>query len=526
MDGVAGALAPAQVLKAQLALGQAQLGGHLGGGVGQVGIQQNGRHAQALAQVVQHLLQLLLLALVLGQGPGRGLVNVLVGPLNGLEDLLQGLGNEQLVHILGHLGGHGAHHSLQVLVKLGGCAGGGHGAAEVLFAHGHGAAEQVAQVVGQVGVDAVDEGLVGEHTVVAEGDLTQQEVADGVHAVALAQDHRVHHVAHGLAHLAAVHQQPAMAEHPLGQGQVQRHQHGRPQNGVEAQNLLAHHVNVGGPELVVVAVFLVAVAQRGDVVAQGVHPHIHGVLGVKGNGNAPGHGSAGHAGVLQALLDEGDHLVLAAFRLDELRVLLIPLQQTVGVLAGLEEVGFLLGLVHIAAAVGALSVLQLAVGPEALAGLAVMALVHALVNVALVVQRGEDLLAALHMVIIGGADEPVIADVQQFPQVLHAAGAFHNVVHILLGGHAGRGGLILNLLAVLVGAGEEHHLFALQPLEAGQRIAGHGGVAVADVQLIAGIVNGGGDVERILIHVVSSFHRRPRMERTFVLPAWPATADL
>ena len=369
-------------------------------------------------------------------------------------------------------------------------------AAEVLLAHGHGAAEQVAQVVGQVAVDAVDQGLVGEHAVVAEGDLTQQEVADGVHAVAVAQDHGVHDVAHGLGHLAAVHQQPAVAEHPLGQRQIQSHQHGGPQDGVEAQDLLAHHVQVGGPELVVIVVGLVAVAQGGDIVAQGVHPDVHGVLGVEGDGDAPLDGGAGDAGVLQALLDEGDHLVLAALGLDELGVLLVELQQAVGVLAGLEEVGFLVGVVHLAAAVGALAVHQLAVGPEALAGLAVVADVLALVDVALLVELGEDLLAGLHVVVVGGADEAVVADVQQLPQILDGG---HDLVHILLGGHAGVGGLVLDLLAVLVGAGQEHDVIALHALEAGQCVAGHGGVAVADVQLVAGVVDGGRDIKGLVL---------------------------
>ena len=61
---------------------------------------------------------------------------------------------------------------------------------------------QVAQVVGQVGVDAADEGLVGEVAVGAEGELPQQEVAQGVHPVALGQQVGVHHVALGLGHLA------------------------------------------------------------------------------------------------------------------------------------------------------------------------------------------------------------------------------------------------------------------------------------------------------------------------------------
>ena len=63
---------------------------------------------------------------------------------------------------------------------------------------------------------------------------------------------------------------------------------------------------------------------------QGIHPHIHGVLGVEGHGDAPLDRGTGHAGILQALLDEGDHLVLAALGLDELGVLLVELQQAVG----------------------------------------------------------------------------------------------------------------------------------------------------------------------------------------------------
>ena len=264
---------------------------------------------------------------------------------------------------------------------------------------------------------------------------------------------------------------------------------------MEAQNLLAHHVQVGGPVFVVVVVGVVAVAKCGDIVAQGVHPDVHGVLGVEGDGDAPLDRGAGDTGVLQALLDEGDHLILAALGLDELGVLLVQLEQAVGVLAGAEEVGFLVGVVDLAAAVGALAVHQLAVGPETLAGLAVVAHILALIDVALLIQLGEDLLAGLDVVVVGGADEAVVADVQQLPQVLDGG---HDAVHIFLGLHPGGRGLVLDLLAVLVGAGQEHHVVPLLALEAGQRVTGHGGVAVADVQLVAGVVDGGGDVELFL----------------------------
>ena len=483
---------------------QTQLLHHLGSGGGQVGIQQDAAHAQCLAQVVQHTLQTLLVGFVLCQGPGCSLVDILVGALDDRKDLHQRLRDSQIVHVGGDLGSQLVDHGLQLGVDGLGTGHIMHGAAEVLFAHGHGAAEQVAQVVGQITVDAVDQCLVGEHTVVAEGDLAQQEIADGVHAVAIAQDNGVYHVAHRLGHLAAVHQQPAVAKHALRQRQIQCHQHGRPQDGVEAQDLLAHHVQVCRPEFIVVVVGVVAVAQCGDIVAQGVHPYIHGVLGVEGHGNAPLDRGAGHAGVLQALLDEGDHLVLAALGLDELGVLLVELQQAVSVLAGLEEVGFLVGIVDFAAAVRALAVHQLAVGPEALAGLAVVADVLALIDIALLVQLGEDLLAAFHVVIVSGADKAVVADIQQLPQILDGG---HDLVHILFGGDAGIGSLILDLLAVLIGAGQEHDVVALHPLEAGQRIAGHGGVAVADVQLIAGVIDGGGDIKCLVFAhgVLSSF---------------------
>ena len=56
--------------------------------------------------------------------------------------------------------------------------------------------------------------------------------------------------------------------------------------------------------------------------------------------------------------------------------------------------------------------------------------------------------------------------------------------------------LVLDLLAVLIGAGEEHDIVALEALVAGHGIGGHGAVGVADVELVGGVVDGGGDVER------------------------------
>ena len=104
------------------------------------------------------------------------------------------------------------------------------------------------------------------------------------------------------------------------------------------------------------------------------------------------------------------------------------------------------------------------------------------------------------MVVVRGADEAVVGDVHQPPEVQHAAGALHDLIDKLLGGDAGGGSLVLDLLAMLVCAGEEHHILPLEPVVAGEGVRGHGAVGVADVQLVGGIVNGGGDIELLLIH--------------------------
>ena len=51
-----------------------------------------------------------------------------------------------------------------------------------------------------------------------------------------------------------------------------------------------------------------------------------------------------------------------------------------------------------------------------------------------------------------------------------------------------------HLDAVLVGAGEEEHVPALQAAEARERVRGHGLVGVADMGRIVGIGDGSGDV--------------------------------
>ena len=310
----------------------------------------------------------------------------------------------------------------------------------------------------------------------------------------------------------------------LGQGQAHAHEHGGPDDAVEAHDLLAHNVVVGGPVLVKVVIAVVVQTQGGAVVEQRVHPHVHHMARVEIHGNAPAEAGAGDAQIFQARLDEVvHHLVDAGAGLQEVRVLQQVLH-LVRVLAQAEEVGLLLRVVYLAAAVGALAVHQLALRPEALAGRAVFPLVRALINIAVVVHLSEDLLHGGAVIVVGGADEPVVGDVHQLPQVENALFALHDLIHELLGRHAGLLGLRLDLLTVFIRAGEEHHIVALQALVPGDGVGGHGAVAVSDVQLVRGIVDRRGDIKRLSFHGILSFSAVPN-GRTAQITLFHCSAD-
>ncbi len=163
----------------------------------------------------------------------------------------------------------------------------------------------------------------------------------------------------------------------------------------------------------------------------------------------------------------------------------------VGVLRELEEVGLLLGVLHVAPAVGALAVNKLALGPEALAGGAVLAGVLALVDVALVVEGPEYLLHGGNMVVVGGADKSVVAYPHRLPQTLEVR---NYLVNVFLRGNALFLCFKLYLLTLLVRSGEEHYVIALHSFESCDGVACHGSVAVTDMRISRWIIDRGGDV--------------------------------
>ena len=470
--------------------------------------------ADALRQRVQHGTQPGPAFLALAQHPGLRLIDIPVALADQLPDFLQRAGELEGVHLLLHLSGHGFRHRPEAPVQILHGADFGDASPVVFLDHGDRPAHQIAQVVGQVGVDPGQHRLQRELAVIAEGHLPHQEIAHRVAGIPAAQHHRIHHVAHGLAHLLPVDDQPAVPENLLGQRESQRVEHDGPVDRVETDDLLPDQMHVRRPVFPIQPVVIRAVSQRRDVIAQRVNPDVDRMLGIKVHGNAPLDAGPADAQILESGLQEVvDHLVGAAGGLDEIRVLLDVPDQPGSVLVHPEEIALLLRLLHGAAAVRAAPVLQLQLRPEALAGRAVPALVFRLVNVALVVQLAEDLLHRLDMAVVRGADEIVVLDVHQLPQVLDPG---DNPVHILLGRLSQGLRLLLDLLAVLIGSGQEKHVVSRQLLEPGHGVRRRGAVGVPDVQIVGGIVDRRGDVERLFS--VGAGHDSPLPSESFSFP--------
>ena len=198
-----------------------------------------------------------------------------------------------------------------------------------------------------------------------------------------------------------------------------------------------------------------------------------------------------------------------------------------GIFRETEEIGLLLGGLDLAAAVGALAVLQLALRPERLARRAVHAGVFALVDVAVLVHLLKNALDGLDMVFVRGADEAVIGDVHQLPQIEHAALTLDDLVDELLRCDAGLLGAVLDLLAVLVRAGQEHHVIAAQALVARHGIRGYGAVGVADVELIRGIIDRRGDVKLFFFFFAAIAHGKSPSFLSFrICPLYPISGKI
>ena len=203
----------------------------------------------------------------------------------------------------------------------------------------------------------------------------------------------------------------------FGTGDARGHQHGRPDDGMEARDVLAHDVRAGPASLEVR--FVDAVADSGDVVEQRVEPDVEDVRRVPGNLDAPVEARARDRQVVQPLPDERDDLVAHTRGLYEVGLRLVQVEQRLLEVAHPEEVVGLLehldrttvnGADKLAGVVAIRRFHEIVELLVLLAADAVVTLVLALVDEAVVVELLQEDQHGLLVPLIGGADEVVVGD--------------------------------------------------------------------------------------------------------------------
>ena len=170
------------------------------------------------------------------------------------------------------------------------------------------------------------------------------------------------------------------------------------------------------------------------------------------------------------------------------------INQPLLVLAHLEKIVGLLNPLRRGVVVRALAVYQLPLGVEPFAAETVKPLVFAEVDVAGLINGGQNPAYHLFVILVGGADKVAVADVQFSPEIPEQGG---NDVGIGLGRYApGRGGFH-DLVAVFIGAGEKKDLFAGHGMKTGRHVGHDGGIGVTQMGLCVHIVDRCGDVKTV-----------------------------
>ena len=232
------------------------------------------------------------------------------------------------------------------------------------------------------------------------------------------------------------------------------------------------------------------------------------MLRVDRHGDAPVERRARNAEVIEALLDEIDHLVAARHRLDEIRMALDIREDAILIFAHLKEISFFRDFLHGAVAVRAAAVLvQLVLRPVAFARRAVQPFVLAFINVALRVNAAENLLHDTLVALLRRADEIIVADVQPLPERLEARDDLIGILNWL---YPGLLGLLLDLQPMLIRARQEKHIVAREAVIPRDGIGNRRAIRMTDMQLRTRIIDRRRDIKWLLFS-----HQN-------IPPCWPA----
>ena len=131
---------------------------------------------------------------------------------------------------------------------------------------------------------------------------------------------------------------------------------------MEADDILSDQVQVSRPEFLELlgTVAVAVITDTGNVVGQSIQPYVGNMLRIKGNRNTPVEGGSGYTQILKTRKKEViHHLVLTGYRLNEFRMGVNVINQTIRIFAHFEEICFLFCRLYFTAAVRAFAISQL-----------------------------------------------------------------------------------------------------------------------------------------------------------------------
>ncbi len=279
---------------------------------------------------------------------------------------------------------------------------------------------------------------------------------------------------------------------PRGGSSAGGHEQRRPDHRVELEDVLREELQVGGPQGGGEVLPRPRVGRRRVVVEQRVDPHVDDVGRIPRHGDPPGDVGPRDGDVLDGLRD-APRLVEPVRRTHEGRVRVVQREQPVAVGRQPKEPVLLLDPFHRAAMLRAVApVEQVVLRVERLARRAVPPAVRPLVDVTGLVDALEHRLHAGGVLRVGGADEEVVRQPERSPQLPEPGGDHVGV--LLRGPPEGLRGA-RDLVAVLVGPGQEERVVAELAVVTGEDVGHDRGVRVTDVRLCVHVVDRGRDVE-------------------------------
>ena len=365
----------------------------------------------------------------------------------------------------------------------------------VLDQHRRRARQEVAEIVCELLLVAFVYRVERDRAVLAERNRARRPEPDRVDAVDVDQVERVDHVADRLRDLAVVEQQEAVDEDLLRQAVPGREQQRRPEDTVEPQDVLADQVADLGPVAVSQVFAGTGVRQRAQVVDQRVDPDPRDLLGIPRDRHPPRLPLTADAEVLETRLDQAPRLVVTEPRKDEVRTLVVEIEQLLLKVREPKEPVLLFDVLRDRSVVGALPVDELVFRDEGLVPDAVQARVGPLVDVPVRPDSLDELLDDVLVLLVSRPDEEVRlradAPGQRPPVLLDDLVDEHLRVETSLLRDP------IHLRGMLVGPGQEERVLASLAVMAHEDVRRNRRVGVPDVRGRVDVEDGCGQVEAI-----------------------------